>query len=228
MGSCFNYTVFDGILTESQLKTEFSDYKDEQGHQHGHGAYSGTLATTRGLEVERKCFPTEYEAHQYIMDNTNKWGNALAVQFNDKKKVTEKEPTFNGRNAAEAAGEWLCLRQTWRPKNETVAADQLTAAQKERILKAYEAFDKARNEETTLRQEQFRLVGRLQKIDEDFTAEDFSLLKKNRTALRKAAASLAKHKQNTTKIDRELGEKLYKHHTEETGRKWIVGGWCAE
>lgn len=230
MGACFNYTVFDGILTESQLKTKFSEYKGEQEYEHGHGAYNGTLATTHGLDVEKKCFQTEREAHDYIADNTSKWGNARAVQFKDAKTVAKKEPTFNGKIAsADTLNSWLCIRSVWKqPKNEIVTADQLTAPQKERVLKAYEAYDAAIREENTLRDEQFRLVRRLQNLEDDFTTEDFSRLKKNRPSLKKATANLAKQKDKFIEIDKKIGDKLYKYQTEEVGTKWIVGGWCAE
>lgn len=101
MGSSFDCKTFDGNLTKDQLYKKFVGYQEDQEYEHGHDIYNGTLSTTNGLEFCDKTFDSEEEASNYVADNTEKWGNSLAVKFKITKTVFLKEPTFSGKLKSE-------------------------------------------------------------------------------------------------------------------------------
>lgn len=53
------------------------ELRDENGHR---GGYSGDFQTCDGLDVTSKTFPDEDEANDWLVNNTEKWGNARAVK----------------------------------------------------------------------------------------------------------------------------------------------------
>jgi hypothetical protein len=231
MGACFNSVQFDGNLTEEQLRKQFSAYKNDQEYEHGHDAYTGTLATTSGLKVCNTVFQNEREADDYIEKNTNKWENALAVRFKVVKVITKKEPTFNGKKHAETNSaifgqNALCVRTI--NYGNVVLPDQLSDTQKERVKKLFDAYSEASKSEKSLMQNFRTLVHKLQVLDNEFNSEDLKSLKKIRSDLKKAVALSKKCLTKFLEIDGKIGSRLYKQENKEDGVQWLIGGWCAE
>lgn len=89
MGACFNTYVLRS-KDEKALHGDFRRLQDDLTYEYGHDAYNGTLATCRGLGIASKKFCIRREAEDFIMNNTEKWSNALAVSlFTPKKPFKE-------------------------------------------------------------------------------------------------------------------------------------------
>jgi len=82
-----------------QITKKFNEIVDACIYEYGHNSYNGTFSTMEGLTIKiDKVFPTRDSAEDYIADNTEKWGNAMAVTV----KEDNKEPyTLIGGWAAE-------------------------------------------------------------------------------------------------------------------------------
>lgn len=83
----------------NDIVKKFNEIVDECIYEHGHDSYNGTFSTMGGLSIKiNKVFSDRDSAEDYICDNTEKWGNALAVTV----KEDNKEPyTLIGGWAAE-------------------------------------------------------------------------------------------------------------------------------
>lgn len=80
MGSCEKTMTLDGKLTEEQVKQKFYDLQEEDRDEYGRDPYNGSFSTMNGIKVTSKQFTDWNKATEYILDNTEKWGNALAVK----------------------------------------------------------------------------------------------------------------------------------------------------
>ena len=88
MGACSSFITVE-TTDRSEIKKEFKKYVNECIYEYGHDCYNGTLSTCEGLSITGKTFVDESEARDYILDNTEKWGNALAVTIKgDKNSYT--------------------------------------------------------------------------------------------------------------------------------------------
>ena len=78
---------------------KFNEIVDECIYEYGHDSYNGTFSTMDGISIKiEKVFSDRDSAEDYICNNTEKWGNALAVMV----KEDNKEPyTLIGGWAAE-------------------------------------------------------------------------------------------------------------------------------
>ena len=80
MGANFQTVTVDEE-DEKKLHKWFANYQKELTYEYGHDTYNGTMSNSHGLSVDTsKMFKTEDEAHDYIIDKTEKWGAALAVR----------------------------------------------------------------------------------------------------------------------------------------------------
>lgn len=80
---------FDSICiratTEDDLKKKYKTYIEQEEHEHGHDAYSGTLATTSGLSIRSHTkFKDRHKADKFIEENAEKWEEAIAVRITKK------------------------------------------------------------------------------------------------------------------------------------------------
>lgn len=100
MGAAFvSFTVkapSDPVKATPILKKAFSDKKDNDAWDFGHGGYTGSFAEIPNITVTSKIFNTSHDADEYVADNAQKWEDALAVRF---KNV---EPSKSIRNHIEA------------------------------------------------------------------------------------------------------------------------------
>jgi hypothetical protein len=69
--------------SEAELQKRFRNIVEEQQHEDGHDAYAGTFGSGSGLAITNKTFASDNEAHNWIADNAEKWGNILAVKVGD-------------------------------------------------------------------------------------------------------------------------------------------------
>lgn len=98
MGACFNYEIFPGNLSKSELEKEYNDYRKDLYHDYGTDAYNGTLSTCQeGLVVLDSVFDSLKEASDYVADHHQKWESALAVKYCKQITKTLKAPTFQSR-----------------------------------------------------------------------------------------------------------------------------------
>lgn len=82
MGSSFQSIFLKDkytISTAEELENRYAKIIKGLRLEYGTDPYSGTLATCSGLSITTREFSERDEADQYISDNTEKWGDALAV-----------------------------------------------------------------------------------------------------------------------------------------------------
>jgi hypothetical protein len=94
MGACDVYFTIGKQVTsraelEGYLKKKQEQDREYNGHQEG---YSGDFQTVDGIKTDfSKLFTSFNEALQYCLDNTEKWGDALAVHYHDVSVPTSKQ-----------------------------------------------------------------------------------------------------------------------------------------
>lgn len=244
MGACFHTEVFDGKLTPKELEKAYNDRVESLRDEYGSNAYNGTFSTLRGIHVEtRRVFETQREADDYLDGVCEKWGNAVAVKYKDRREEKTKEPTFAGKLSKEyncsviitdasdcSYGLRCAIRVLVAPdyKRQLLTADQLTPSQRVQFLKAYDTW-REKHQAAAEADQNFQcalsLVGGTK---EPITAEMLKPLKvfgNQRHKLRKAADAEAKW---LKAVDTKFAEKLYATKTVDRGEQWLVGGVCAE
>lgn len=84
MGAEFDYLEVKGNKKEAE--SQYEAYCDDMAYENGH-SYSGCLNMTTGLKFSYDIFESHDEAYDYVMLNTEKWGNALAVQYRENNEL---------------------------------------------------------------------------------------------------------------------------------------------
>lgn len=79
MGSCYNDMTLDGNMTKEQVTAKFNERCEQDGYECGH-SYSGSFSQFEGLRFTGKEFATMDEAHDWVMENGDKWGPAVCVR----------------------------------------------------------------------------------------------------------------------------------------------------
>jgi hypothetical protein len=67
--------------TESQIEKAFKEAQDDGLHEYGHNPYNGTFSTIDRVKITDLVFDDFTKAHEYCLDNAEKWEYALAVFF---------------------------------------------------------------------------------------------------------------------------------------------------
>ena len=109
-----------------------------------------------------------------------------------------------------------------------VIADQLTEKQKESLKKLLDPCIEVSRLHSEAAGTLAQTIKKLSDLKQDFTSEEFSLLKKARKDTKTLLLKKEKLIQKLTELDSKLGEKLYASKQEDLGEEWIVGGWVAE
>lgn len=86
MGACFDSRTFKAS-DEKTLKESFEKVQENACNENGSDSYAGHIGIVRGLEVTTKVFKDENSAYDYIHNNAQKWGCAIAVKVGDFSKV---------------------------------------------------------------------------------------------------------------------------------------------
>jgi hypothetical protein len=81
MGAYELTMVLNGELTQDQVEKAYYERKQDDEYWHGCDPYNGTFTTMNGIKFRQRTFDSERDATEYILDNTEKWGDALAVKF---------------------------------------------------------------------------------------------------------------------------------------------------
>lgn len=231
MGACFNSIDFLGDITPDELRRKFSSHCSNEEHEHGHSGYNGTLSTTDGLKIEQRDFPNREEAEEYIADNTNKRGHALAVKYAVVEEVVKKEPTFEGKTQKEIGvyHSEKTVAEVWRQGNaRTIPADQLSEEEKEKVKNLHKALKEATRATASLEHQMRVLASKVQMVEEEFTEEDFKSLKKTRRELKKAREVQRSAEERFRKMDDRIGKRILQTEKRNAGTRWLVGGWAAE
>jgi hypothetical protein len=244
MGAIFVVVEFDGNLSAKELKEQYHDLVEEQRYEYGNGGYSGTFATLdAGVVMQSRIFPNRKEAEDHIEKVHRKRSPALAVQFKDIVNESVKKPTFNVESHIQFLGaKKLTLKnaEEYHAKavgsifNRTtgqydvVVADQIKETDKQKLYESwkllYDAFLIWKNLDEKMKV----LVGKINKIEEDFTVEDWKELKTVRKSIKKIMEIRENTKEKFMSLDTKLGERLHKSAEKDNGIKWLIGGWCAE
>lgn len=66
---------------ESELKKAFGEIVQEDEEEYGDDGYTGSFAEATGLSIKNKVFEDRKSAENWIADNSEKWGPAVAVQY---------------------------------------------------------------------------------------------------------------------------------------------------
>ena len=82
MGASFNTFKVPGTLTKSEVKVRFDEAQSQDRHENGH-SYSGGIGMANGLVFIGKTFPDIQVAQDWLDENAQKWGPALAVTATD-------------------------------------------------------------------------------------------------------------------------------------------------
>ena len=80
MGAAFNYRVFEGDLSPSEIKSKWQAEVQEELYESGHGGYTGTIAECSGLSNANKVCGSVDEAVGYLEETASKWGDSKAVK----------------------------------------------------------------------------------------------------------------------------------------------------
>jgi hypothetical protein len=249
MGAVFYCESFDGNISKDELKRVYARRRAEMERQHGTDPYNGTWSTLDGsIEFIAQSTPyPSYRAAEEAADAVaNKRGAAVAVRYRDTHQKTVKAPTFDGLSGTQnncavlvshGPNEHYYTRavvdvgrqnpKTLQYERVRVAADQLSAATKIRLLVAAHAYVTAtralRDCENTLRE----LTKQLLDPAATVAPTTFTQLKRARTTLVKAHAVAKKTGRRLHELDEKYSAKLYRTMTQDDGEKWLIGGLCA-
>ena len=249
MGSQFNGADFDGKLAKNEVISKYNALVEDERYEYGNGGYSGTFATLSGIRVLDKTFASRKEASDYVCDNTEKRGPALAVKYQDTHEVFTSTPTFNGKKFGNESFSGKNVDTVSLDENSLfthfgmvakciaavgvvggrrfVLADQLSEGQKSQIKAVLDPCVEENKKFGSLRTV-FRLL-KSSAVKSSIRSPAFfrrffnSLDKELMKVKTKRDKLLAKLKS----LDDRFGVKLYKTKTEDRGAKWFVGGWCA-
>ena len=243
MGACFHTEVFDGKLTPKELEKAYNDRVESLRDEYGSNAYNGTFSTLHGITVGNRVFETQREADDYLDGVCEKWGNAVAVKYKDRREEKTKEPTFEGKPSKEyncsviitdasdcSYGLRCAISVLASPdyRRKILIADQLTPAQRAQFAKVYNTWQ-TKHMSAKIIDQQFRetlsMIGQTKERITNAMLKSLKVCGFQRHGLR-AAADIAAQKLRT--LDEKLAKKLYVTKTVDHGEQWLVGGVCAE
>lgn len=248
MGTVFYCESFDGSISKDELKRTYARRRAEMVRQHGTDPYNGTWSTLSGaIEFIAQSAPyPEYQAAEEAAEAVaNKWGAAIAVRYRDTHQKTVKSPTFDGASrdqnyavhVVHGPSEHYYTRavanvgrqnpNTHQYERVYIAADQLSAATRTRLLDATQKYVTAtrarRDFENTIRE----LTKQLLNPTATVAPTTFTQLKRARTTLVRAHAAAQKAGRRLHELDEKYSAKLYRTMTQDDGEKWLIGGLCA-
>lgn len=80
MGAHDIFMTVKGDKTEEEVKARYYERKEDDRDYYGNDPYNGTFSTLGGIDIRSLSFSTRDEAEEYILNKTDKWGNAIAVR----------------------------------------------------------------------------------------------------------------------------------------------------
>jgi len=86
MGASSKDTQLDGKLTEDEVRKIFDKMCEQAAYSSGH-EYSGDWNMMNGIQFPLQKFTSYDKAIKWVLDNTQKWGSAMAVKVKEKGKA---------------------------------------------------------------------------------------------------------------------------------------------
>jgi len=238
MGAVYSLEVVDGKLNETELKKWFDDHKADCEYEYGNNAYNGTFSTLRGIRVVPRVFDNKQAADDFISTQAEKWGDAVAVRFKDRRTEQTKKPTFGVHDVEawkrhHAHVNWLGYFEVRSiafalSSDQPIPADQLTPAQKTKILNAWQKFTEKNQEYNQADAVVKRVIAKINDYKQSVTAEDYKTLKAHVRLCHKLQPAVEKLAAKLKEVDSNLSQKLYGVAEKDHGEQWLVGGVCAE
>jgi len=244
MGAVFNCKVFDGKLTEDQVRKQYLSIRYDMMYEHGTDPYNGTWSTLDEYVVIHKDVLDGHDAASNFIDSrAEKRGAAHAVQFKDVRNETTLEPTFLGskrescfpvyphsagdidystRAVVRVTAAHNQMKDTW------AAAEQLKPAEQAKLIETAADWQAKFREHIRARNELLAVLDRIKNPLVEIATTDFAAVKKLRKQLEKIWAAASKAAVKLYTLDKKYAEKLYKNETVDHGLFWLVGGLCAE
>jgi hypothetical protein len=82
MGAYYNEMSLPGTLTKSEVENRFRQEQEQDRLENGSN-YSGGFGQCTGLEYPGRIFDSIEAAGEWVEENAQKWGPALAVKAGD-------------------------------------------------------------------------------------------------------------------------------------------------
>lgn len=79
MGANFITKSFDPSSSQ-ELTKAFEKHQEEERYENGNDGYSGHIGLANGLQINSKTFKDYDSAEEWLSNNTQKWGSAIAVK----------------------------------------------------------------------------------------------------------------------------------------------------
>lgn len=253
MGTCFNTVVWDGSLSADEVQAKYFELIEELYASHGHDSYNGTFTTCSGLTIPGMEFNSESEALRWLISNTHKQDNVLAVRFLPTVELLAKQPTFNdGRKYDDFDSRYRFLKLTEVAAGSDIPvpelrccltdamsdmvdssqlydvfpADQLTVSQRRYLGRTVRAYVEAQVQRVKLQLNFSSQLGDLRDFTKVIASKQWKDFKELRISLR---SNLAKR----TRLARRLAEVEARYAdlwetTQTKGEpKWLLGGKCS-
>lgn len=83
MGASSKFMSLNADLSKEQVEKIFEERQEEDRDYYGNDPYNGSWTTFCGIKFISKVFDTEDGAVDYILENAEKWGYALAVKVEE-------------------------------------------------------------------------------------------------------------------------------------------------
>jgi hypothetical protein len=88
MGASFALKQIEGSKTKKEVEQAFEDAQYEDRYENGH-SYSGGFGMCRGLSFRADTFPSVDAAEGWLLENAEKWEDALCVTV-----INDGKPTW--------------------------------------------------------------------------------------------------------------------------------------
>lgn len=82
MGAAYQQMKLPGSLRAAEVKLKFRDEQERDRRENGH-SYSSGFGQCTSLTILSKTFTEMFLAQEWLEDNAQKWGPALAVKVGD-------------------------------------------------------------------------------------------------------------------------------------------------
>lgn len=244
MGAVLNCKVFDGKLTEDQVRKQYLSVRHDMMYEHGTDPYNGTWSTLdEHVVIHKDVLDSHSAADAFIDLRAEKRGAAHAVQFKDLREEATLEPTFMGskksacfpayphcegdidystRAVVRVPAAHSQVKDTW------AAAEQLKPAEQAKLVEAVTDWHAKFKEHVKAKNDLAVVLDRIKNPSIEVVTADFAAVKKLRKQLEKIWAATSKAALKLYTLDKKYAARLYKIGTVDHGLFWLVGGLCAE
>jgi hypothetical protein len=252
MGTCFNSIVWDGKLSPDEVKDKYSELIEELYASDGRDSYNGTFTTCSGLSILDTEFNSQNEAQQWLISNTHKCDNVLAVRFLPTVETLIKQPTFDGGTRCgdfdsrysflkltEAAGSDIavqelrcCLTNAMSDRVDSsqfydvFPADQLTWTQREHLDSHVRSYVEARVQHVKLQLNFSLQLQDLRDFTKVITSNQWKNFKELRISLRSNLTKRTRLANKLARLEARYAD-LWETMQTKGEPQWLLGGKCS-